>query len=140
MMRQGMEEIIQFDKRPEEKTRVYTYENAVKRCWSVKVDIQSEGSSKNGFVLVQAAGWKPKYLRRICPQHFRARTGASGRRFGPFCSCFLLTVVDLMELLHPAIASFLLLLQVWCFPETFELIWCVLRPLTLCPFLPIMSP
>uniref|UniRef100_H3CIY8 Serine hydrolase like n=1 Tax=Tetraodon nigroviridis TaxID=99883 RepID=H3CIY8_TETNG len=30
-MRQGIEEIIQFDKKPKEKIRVYTYENAVKR-------------------------------------------------------------------------------------------------------------
>lgn len=31
VMRQGIDEIIQFDKKPEEKNKVYTYENAVKR-------------------------------------------------------------------------------------------------------------
>lgn len=33
-MRQGIEEMLQFEKRTEEKkTRVYTYENAVERCY-----------------------------------------------------------------------------------------------------------
>lgn len=32
VMRQGMDEMIRFDKKPE-KMRVYTYENAVKRCF-----------------------------------------------------------------------------------------------------------
>lgn len=31
LMRQGLDEMLQFDKKPEEKMRVYTYENAVKR-------------------------------------------------------------------------------------------------------------
>lgn len=43
VMRQGIDEIIQFDKKPEEKIRVYTYENAVKR-WNtyvlLKINIQ----------------------------------------------------------------------------------------------------
>lgn len=34
VMRQGIDEIIQFDKKPEEKMRVYAYENAVKRCYT----------------------------------------------------------------------------------------------------------
>lgn len=45
-MRQGIEEIIQFDKKPKEKIRVYTYENAVKR-WNIyvllKINIQYLG-------------------------------------------------------------------------------------------------
>lgn len=35
-MRKGIDEIVQFDKNPDEKTRVYTYEDAVKR-WSIDV-------------------------------------------------------------------------------------------------------
>lgn len=31
LMRQGLDEMLQFDKKPEEKMKVYTYENAVKR-------------------------------------------------------------------------------------------------------------
>lgn len=89
VMRQGMDEILQFDRRPEEKTRVYTYENAVKRCCSGKVNVPSERSSKKGFFLfVQAAGWKPEYFRSIRAQPFRARPGASGRRFVCCGSCF----------------------------------------------------
>lgn len=43
VMRQGMDEIIRFDKKPEEKIRVYTYENAAKR-WNtyvlLKINVQ----------------------------------------------------------------------------------------------------
>ncbi|TNM86047.1 hypothetical protein fugu_008318 [Takifugu bimaculatus] len=42
VMRRGMDEIIQFDKRPEEKTRVYTYENAVKRLLAGNPSISEE--------------------------------------------------------------------------------------------------
>lgn len=73
----------------------------------MKVNIQSERSSKNVFLFIQAAGRKSKYFRGICPQHFRTRTGPSGRRFVCFCSCLFLTVVVLMELLHPAARFFL---------------------------------
>lgn len=33
-MRQGLDEMLQFDKKPEEKMRVYTYEDAVKRFYT----------------------------------------------------------------------------------------------------------
>lgn len=59
VMRRGMDEIIQFDKRPEEKRRVYTYENAVKRCWSVEVNIQSERSSKNVLLFIRLLAGNP---------------------------------------------------------------------------------
>lgn len=35
VMRQGLEEMLQFDKKPDERMRVYTYENAVKRCYTL---------------------------------------------------------------------------------------------------------
>lgn len=31
VMRQGMDELLQYEKRPEQKRRVYTYEKAVER-------------------------------------------------------------------------------------------------------------
>lgn len=34
VMRQGLDEMLQFDKKPEEKMRVYTYEDAVKRFYT----------------------------------------------------------------------------------------------------------
>lgn len=40
VMRSGIDQIIEFDKRPEDKTRVYTYENAVKRFSTVLYIIQ----------------------------------------------------------------------------------------------------
>lgn len=37
MMRQGMDEMLQFEKKTEEKKRVYSYEKAVERCYTTPV-------------------------------------------------------------------------------------------------------
>lgn len=62
-MRQGLDEMLQFDKKSEEKMRVYTYEDAVKRFYTFlfmsfkKKD--TELNSKKAFYFFQAVGCKP---------------------------------------------------------------------------------